>query len=104
MTFHSILFDRVEDGTKAETAEAAKFFVDLNLDQIVDAVTAPKQEYDLKPFFYVPLRDIDAIRYRHEIMQDLENTPLYDHVKAFAQKMRAMRDGFAHREAAAATA
>jgi len=95
MIFRSILFDRAEDGTKAETAEAPEFFVDLNLDQIVDAVTAAKQEYDLKPFFYVPLRDIDAIRYRHEIMQDLENTPLYDHVKAFAQKMRAMREHLA---------
>ena len=44
MTFHSILFDRTEDSTKKETPEAPVFFVDLNLDQIVDTITAGKQE------------------------------------------------------------
>ena len=73
MTFHSILFERTEDSIKKETLEAPDFFVDLNLDQIIDAITAGKQEYHLKPLFYTSLNDIDAIEYRHEIMRDLEN-------------------------------
>jgi DNA mismatch repair protein MutS len=95
MSFHSILFERTEDGTNKETSEAPDFFVDLNLDQIIEAVTAGKQEYNLTPFFYTSLTDIDAIRYRHEVMQDLENAVLLERVKSFAQKMREMREHLA---------
>lgn len=92
MTFHSILFARTEDSIKKEPLEAPAFFVDLNLDQIIDAITASRQEYHLKPFFYTSLNDSDAITYRHEIMRDLENKILFEHIQSFAQKMRAMRE------------
>jgi len=95
MTFCSILFEKTEDGVEKETLEAPVFFVDLNLDQIIDAVTASKQEYNLKPFYYTSLNDIDAIRYRHEIFRDLENKNLFENIKSFAQKMRAMREHLA---------
>jgi DNA mismatch repair ATPase MutS len=98
MDFQSILFERTEDGIKKETAAAPDFFADLNLDQIIDAITAGKQEYNLKPFFYTALNDIDAIKYRHEIMQDLENETLFEPVKSFAQKMRTMREHLAQIE------
>ena len=90
MNFHSILFERTEDSIKKETLEAPAFFVDLNLDQIIDAITAGKQEYNLKPFFYTPLNDVDAIKYRHEIFRDLESKNLFESIKSFAQKMRTM--------------
>lgn len=89
MTFQSILFERTEDSI---TLEAPAFFVDLNLDQIIDAITAGRQEYNLKPFFYTSLHDIDAITYRHEILRDLENRKLFEHIQSFAQKMRVMRE------------
>lgn len=91
MTFHSILFERAEASVKKETPEEPAFFADLNLDQVIDAITAGKQEYNLKPFFYTPLKDVATIRYRQEIMQDLENETLFDAVKSFARKMQTMR-------------
>ncbi len=95
MTFRSILFGRNGDDANGGTPEAPAYFVDLNLDQIVDAITAGKQEYNLKPFFYTPLQDIDAIEYRHEIMRDLEHPTLAESIKSFAQKMRAAREHLA---------
>jgi hypothetical protein len=92
MTFYSILFASPGDRPSEERPDAPGFFVDLNLDQIVAAVTAGKEEYDLTPFFHMPLRDLDAITYRHEISQDLEHPDLFDHIGAFARSMRAVRD------------
>jgi DNA mismatch repair ATPase MutS len=90
MTFLSILFKN--PGDEKETVTAPGFFGDLNLDQIIDAITAGKDEYNLKPFFYTPLNDIDAIGYRQEIMQELEDQTLFKRIKSFAQKMRTMRE------------
>jgi DNA mismatch repair protein MutS len=91
MTFHSILFARPEDRPRQESFARPDFFVDLNLDQVVTAVTAAKQEYDLTPFYYAPLRDLSAIRYRQEVAQALENAALLASINAFADKMRTTR-------------
>ena len=81
MTFNSILFEKAEDAPEKVAPEAPDFFADLNLDQIVHAITAGKEEYNLKPFFYASLRNIDAIQYRQEIMRDLENKLLLENVQ-----------------------
>jgi DNA mismatch repair protein MutS len=92
MAFHSILCERTDGSTATiETPEAPIYFVDLNLDQIIDSITAGKQEYNLKPFFYTPMRGVDTIQYRHEIMQDLENDALMASINSFAQKMVVIR-------------
>ena len=91
MTFQSILFKNAADRGPVEQAAQPDFFVDLNLDQIVAAVTAKREEYDLKPFFHLPLADADAITYRHEIMQDLEEPRLFRDITAFGARMRTMR-------------
>ncbi len=95
MSFPSILFERPEDFIDERQIDAPDFFVDLNLDQIIAAVTAGREEYNLKPFFYYPLNRIGAIEYRHEIMQDLENAALSEHVKSFSQQMRTVREHLA---------
>ncbi len=91
MVFQSILCARAADSLKTEAAARPDCFPDLNLDQVIDAIVAGREEYNLKPFFYVPLTDIDAIAYRHEVMQDLENETLFATIKSFAGKMDAMR-------------
>lgn len=92
MDFHSVLFDGTEYLPESETLEAPDYFTDLNLDQIVRSVTGGKQEYHLHPFFYQRLSDLDMIRYRQEIMQDLEQAPLFEQLKSFAQQLHHMRD------------
>lgn len=91
MTFPSILFEKTKDGQKQETVAAPDCFGDLNLDQVVEAITAGKQEYNLKPFFYTPLPDVKTIHYRHEVMQDMADETLMGYIKAFAEKMVSVR-------------
>jgi len=98
MAFLSILFAGNGDGITRENAEAPDYFVDLNLDQIIDAITAGRDEYELKPFFYTPVNDLDMIVYRQEVMQDLENKALFEGMTAFAQKMSLMRNYLAQAE------
>ena len=91
MPFRSILFLEPETATDVDKREAPDFFVDLNLDQSVASITAGRDEYNLKPFFYTPLRHVDAIYYRHEILRDLESEALFGYVRSFAEAMRTMR-------------
>lgn len=91
MDTHSILFATPEDAARAERREAPEFFSDLNLDRIVQDITLNRQDYDLVPFFYAPLRESDAVRYRQEVMQELEQRDVKEAVKTFAETMRRMR-------------
>lgn len=94
----SILFRGATDRVPDDRCEPPDFFRDLNLDQIVAAIAAGKEEYNLKPFFYAALRDVDCIRFRHEVMQDLEDTRLLAVLQDFALGMRAVRDSLARLE------
>ena len=90
-SFHSILYAGPEDRRSDDTLGMPAFFTDLNCDQIVEAITAEREEYNLKPFFHDCLRRRDAVIYRHEAIQDLEKPSLLERVNSFARKMREMR-------------
>jgi DNA mismatch repair protein MutS len=92
MSSPSILFERPEDRPDEARLEAPACFADLNLDQVVDAITAGKEEYRLKPFFYAPLSTVGAITYRHDVMRDLDNDAVLESVRVFSQRMRTMRE------------
>jgi hypothetical protein len=91
VSFQSILF---EDGSKSDDAGQAEepaFFRDLNLDQVVRAVTTGFEDYDLGRFYHVGLRDPDAIRYRQRVMADLEREDVGAAVRGFTRLMRDVR-------------
>jgi DNA mismatch repair protein MutS len=58
----------------------------------VESITASCAEYNLKRFFYTPLRDVDAVHYRHAVLRDLGKDAVFEAVRAFAQQMRSMRE------------
>lgn len=91
MDFDSILFRGPDDPIERGMPDAPIFFHDLNLDQIVQAITAGWQDYDLTPFFHTSLNNLDAITYRQEVMQELEDKTLMQVVRSFSQRMRTMR-------------
>lgn len=88
--YDSVLFRTAADASP-ETHELPAFFHDLNLDQVVAAITANWQDYDLTPFFCTSLTDPDLIAYRQEVMRDLESAPVMRAVRAFSEAMRMMR-------------
>jgi DNA mismatch repair protein MutS len=88
--FRSVLY-RANDLGKQETREAPEFFHDLNLDQIVNAITAAWKDYDLTPFFYARLNNLDAIAYRQGVVNDLGCELVMQAVNSFSRQMREMR-------------
>ena len=94
MSFRSILFDAPAMRTTL-VSDPPDFFVDLHLDQIVEAITAAYAEYDLTTFFYTPLHTVDSIQYRQEVMRDLEDADLLTRITAFTKSMRRMREDIA---------
>ena len=90
--FQSILFERaVWDGPVDEP----DCFGDLRLDQIVASVVAGREHYALAEYFYHPLHDPAGVRYRHDVLGDLEHDGVRDAVAQFVKGMRTVRDDLA---------
>jgi DNA mismatch repair protein MutS len=94
-TFQSILNPSSDVDEEVEMSEPPAYFVDLNLDQIVASIIAGKQDYNLAPFFHRSLKSSEAIGYRQEAMQDLEDDTRYEAVVEFAAAMKSVRERLA---------
>ena len=87
----SILYRNSDAAIAQEASEEPEFFHDLNLDKVVEAITAGWKDYNLAPFYYSRLNDLDAIAYRQEVMQDLEDKHVMQAIHSFSEQMRSMR-------------
>jgi hypothetical protein len=94
-TFRSILFPGGE--SKASAAEPSYVreepacFRDLGLDQIVDAATTARDEYDLAPMYQTPVRDAGIVEYRQQVYTDLTQSVVHSAASTFAESMRLHR-------------
>jgi DNA mismatch repair protein MutS len=89
-TFHGVLFGE-RDAAGELVAPEPDCFRDLGLDRVVEGVTSGREEYNLRPFFHVPLGDPTEVRHRHDVFRDLEDGGLLRAVNAFAMQMRSVR-------------
>jgi len=65
---------------------------DLNLDKIVTAIAGNREQRDLiATVLFRPLRDPDAVRYRQEVFQDLENPVLLHAARRFSEQVSGVR-------------
>jgi DNA mismatch repair protein MutS len=93
MPFRSILFDVPGEAQPAEAGldGSQSVFSDLNLDQVFAAMASRWNEYDLMPFFGVPLHDLQSVEYRHQILRDMEGEAVSAALAEFADRMHDMR-------------
>jgi DNA mismatch repair protein MutS len=65
---------------------------DLNLDQVIEAIAADRDERDLiTRVLHRQVRDIDTLRYRHEVFRDLEDPDLLAAIGRFGEQLRQVR-------------
>lgn len=89
MDFQSILGETPPLTEKGADAGSSDFLVDLNLDQIVGAIAGDRG--DVRRLLLEPLTSVEAIRFRQEVMIDLEHRQVRKIIDAFAEDMRRMR-------------
>lgn len=87
MRYRSILFDALPARRNANS----RLFVDLNLNQLFQALTAGREEYDLTPYFEMPSRDVDLVHYRQEVLRELEREEVFSGVRSSGCGMGEMR-------------
>lgn len=92
MTFFSILNWHHEVGIRDEEISEPNIFLDLHLDQVVNTLTTGYEEYNLKPFFYNPVKNIDTVKYRQNIFKELEEPRVFEVITSFSKKMQLMRE------------
>jgi hypothetical protein len=95
MSFTSILFLNEQD-CPAHDADAGTddpdYFIDLNLNQVIDTVTAGFDRYDLRPLFRVLPDTVEAVCYRQDVMRDLETHAVSTAAAEFTRAMQRVRD------------
>jgi DNA mismatch repair protein MutS len=97
-SFRSILFPPGLEETRREHVDRPACFVDLNLDQVVDAIVAKRDEKVLRPLFYSTHRDEDTIRYRQTVFTDLERPDVFPLFPEFCEAMRTVRTNLGYAE------
>lgn len=86
--FHSILFPDRSYDLREHRQTQPDYFQDVCLDQILAASMKSVEGFDLAPLFYTPLTDPEAVRYRQEILRDLDAADAFERVKGFAGEIR----------------
>lgn len=93
MPFQSIL--DIDSGARAAPpppAQSLSALHDLNLDQLIEELTVRRQKRELAPVFHGPLRNAEAVQYRHEALRDLEQEELLAGTRTFVERMSVWRD------------
>ena len=91
LPFHvSVLFDRSYD-TSGLALSPPDSFEDLQLSRFFKACIAEREKYNLLSLYYTPLRDPNTVRYRQDVMRDLEDPVCLTTIRTFSEQMRHIR-------------
>ncbi|WP_344940080.1 hypothetical protein [Actinomadura miaoliensis] len=90
MGIRSILAGTVERSGELGVAEP-EYFRDLNLDQVVRAVTEAAGLPEVAAYFHRPLHDADLVVFRQEVFRDLEDPVVRRVAERFTASMARTR-------------
>lgn len=90
MVFQSII-KREKLPVLDSNAEDPEYFGDLNLDQVVRAVTDRYRDFDLRRYFIEPLDTPEEIAYRQGVFTDLRQPELLSAVRRFSDEFRSIQ-------------
>ena len=91
---YSVLFSnrKMYKNIKDTTVTEKTYFKDLGLDLILKPLIESKEEFDLEAFYYSPLKDIETIIYRQDILRDLEDLDVLSIVSKFSNEVYSIRN------------
>jgi hypothetical protein len=92
--FESILFPGSNRVSAPFATKEPECFRDLGLDQIVETLTASREEYELPPIYWTAVRDSEVIEYRQGVYTDLAHPAVHHAAAEFAEGMRLHRARF----------
>jgi len=87
---YSILFKNEYELNK----NMPSFFVNINADQVVDAILRNDEDKVNKDIFYTPLKNIDDIKYRQDVFKDLDNREVYVEFNSTISRLKKIYDSF----------
>ena len=88
------------EGNKIDVPEEVPaFFVDLNLNRLIDEFQNRAKGYEVKKLFYVFPGNKKEIRYRREVLADLKKDSLFECVRSFTKNMYQARSYYSYSEA-----
>lgn len=96
--FRSILFPPGLEPSQPDRREEPSCFADLNLDKVISAVVAGRDEETLRPIFHTPWRSEEIVRYRQAVFADLERPEVFRIFPPFCEAMREVRADLARAE------
>jgi DNA mismatch repair protein MutS len=82
----SVLFEQPEAAAVLEHDEVVALS-DLHLDQVQRSMTLGREQFALEEFFYAPLTTVAAVRYRQDVLRDLENPEVRSVITSFGEAM-----------------
>ncbi len=85
----SLLYRSPPEETEHER-DIPDFFVDLNLDQIMEGIAKPWQDSPVRSWFLSPLSDEGDIRYRQDAFRDLETPETEGKLREFSLGIRSI--------------
>jgi hypothetical protein len=90
--FYSVLFPTEESAALPRRKTMPEFFADLQLDLILKRGLGEYRDSGLEEIYYTPVTDREVIRYRQEILREMEDPSVREALEAIVERFGTLRE------------